>query len=454
PVFKQYIEDYPEGTSRPSALHLSALGHLLRQQPEYALVQVNELLKDHRNAPEVARALQVKGDALLMMGRDYAVIQTAYQQARNEALKQGGAFREVAAYSLRQLISIAVSAEKWEDAVGAFDSFQRSYMTSKWRFDAVSGAASAQAALGERQKGVELLKAQIVKESEEGSQKELEQAVQRFTQFLQSQMDADEAEELAAGLVIELGKPAVQATVLGSLIEGEQNEDQKESLLAQLDGLGKEHRDDLGPWSLLLLAQWKQESFPSEARSLYREVSGTTQGLLRAKALVGLAEMEAGEGSKPKRDSARERFADAVKLTEDSEVWERSILGMARLAQAEEKWEDGAKYWLTYLDQGSWNRSRPEANFGYATCLDGMGEEEEALKVYISVYANFPEQLDLSTASYLRSAEILWNSGRQLDALKVLQDLLRRFDGKEEMKHPGYRKAEETFFQWRTQFSP
>jgi len=146
---------------------------------------------------------------------------------------------------------------------------------------------------------------------------------------------------------------------------------------------------------------------------------------------------------------ARERFEKALGVTDSLRVRETAILGLARLHTEAERWKEGERRWIDYLDEGGWTTARAEANHGYARCLDGQGKSEEALQAYISVYANFPGDEDRATSSYLRASELLWNSGRQLDALKVLQDMLRRMKGS---THPNFPRAEDRFFEWRDEY--
>jgi len=95
--------------------------------------------------------------------------------------------------------------------------------------------------------------------------------------------------------------------------------------------------------------------------------------------------------------------------------------------------------------------SRPEANYQYAHCLDRQGNVSDALKIYVSVYANFPGHLDWSTKAYLRTALILTENGKELKALLVLRDMLQRMGHHD---HPGVTRAKELFIRWRDEYQP
>jgi hypothetical protein len=72
------------------------------------------------------------------------------------------------------------------------------------------------------------------------------------------------------------------------------------------------------------------------------------------------------------------------------------------------------------------------------------------MKIYVSVYANFPGYLDWSTRAYLRAAAITKARGEDLKALKILQDMLKRMG---HHKHPGVAKAKSVFGQWRNEYA-
>ena len=67
----------------------------------------------------------------------------------------------------------------------------------------------------------------------------------------------------------------------------------------------------------------------------------------------------------------------------------------------------------------------------------------------LGVAGNFAGHLDWSTRAYLRTAAILKEKGRDVDALKVLQDMLKRMGHHD---HPGVAKGKEIFIQWRTAY--
>ena len=75
----------------------------------------------------------------------------------------------------------------------------------------------------------------------------------------------------------------------------------------------------------------------------------------------------------------------------------------------------------------------------------------DALKIYVSVYANFPGHLDWSTRSYVRTAIILKTNGEELKALLVLRDMLKRMGHHD---HPVVNQAKTLFVKWRNEYQP
>ena len=128
---------------------------------------------------------------------------------------------------------------------------------------------------------------------------------------------------------------------------------------------------------------------------------------------------------------------------------QEAVLGIARLLTADKKFTEAETEWKTYLDHRDWTRARAEANYSYALCLDQQGRKGDALKVYVSVYANFAGHLDWSTRAYLRAAAMLKEEGKDADALRVLQDMLKRMGHHD---HPGVAMAKQTFTEWRTAY--
>jgi TolA-binding protein len=144
-----------------------------------------------------------------------------------------------------------------------------------------------------------------------------------------------------------------------------------------------------------------------------------------------------------------EKFLRVLAEVPNDELQEKSVLGMARIKTKEGDYEAAQPIWEQYLENTGWRISRPEANYRLAECFDKAGNTADALKVYVSIYANFPGHLDWSTEAYLRTAAITKAGGEDLKALKVLQDMLKRMG---HLDHPGVDKAKKIFVKWRNEY--
>ena len=149
------------------------------------------------------------------------------------------------------------------------------------------------------------------------------------------------------------------------------------------------------------------------------------------------------------REDALAKFQRALQETENSDLREEATLGSARIVMREKEYEKAMGLWKEYLKDRSWTIARPEANFRVGECLDELGKDAEAKKLFVSVYANFAGHLDWSIPAAVRVAEILKNNGQDVQALQVLGDTLKRVGHN---KHPQVDEAKKTFFEWREEY--
>jgi tetratricopeptide (TPR) repeat protein len=162
-----------------------------------------------------------------------------------------------------------------------------------------------------------------------------------------------------------------------------------------------------------------------------------------------VAQIQAASDDAAQREEAMQKFQRVLAEIPNEELQEKSVLGMARIRTEEEKYDEAQSLWEKYLENRSWNLARPEANYQLGYCMDQLGNTADALKIYVSVYANFPGYLDWSTRAYLRTAAIMKGTGEDLKALKVLQDMLKRMGHHD---HPGVKRGKELFVKWRREF--
>ncbi|MCB1086555.1 MAG: hypothetical protein KDM63_05885, partial [Verrucomicrobiae bacterium] len=159
--------------------------------------------------------------------------------------------------------------------------------------------------------------------------------------------------------------------------------------------------------------------------------------------LAGLLAASEGDAD---RDRALAYYTEIRERFDMPSLQETATLGGGRLLMRRGKYEEALAWWREYLRREEWVSSRPEANFQFGRCLEEIGKPNEALKLYVSVYANFPGHLDWSTQAYLRTAEILKRDHKDADALLVMVDMLKRLG---RFDHPNVAIAREQFAKWK-----
>jgi tetratricopeptide (TPR) repeat protein len=453
PVLASFVDASPEDPSRPQALFLLGLAHLVLEEPNEALVRANHLLAQHPASPQIAGAFQIKGDAQAALGESYETVTASYLQSMTAARKIGPDGFETAAYATKQLIALAVQAERWDAALEQFASFREHYGKSVWHAEAVASAVPALVARNRTDEARRLLEELVL-----SSGTALDIALPAYLDFLGSHLPPPE--QLAA---LETFPAAPSAHALrGALVvarieilERRQPRDEAalRALFEELDRIDQAAGGALDGRARIRLARWHGEIRRDEAAALRiygALMSESGQGDAQGLALVDTGRLDFLSGDPARQASARAKFERALNEFDAPEVLELASLGLARLATREERWDEAQAWWERCLDNRAWNQARAEVNYHYALCLDRRGRSDEALKAYVAVSSNFSGQLDWSAPATLRTAELLWNRGRQVDALKVLQDFLRRNDGRD---HPGVSQAETRFFQWRDEFA-
>ncbi|MEM9283864.1 MAG: tetratricopeptide repeat protein, partial [Verrucomicrobiota bacterium] len=205
-------------------------------------------------------------------------------------------------------------------------------------------------------------------------------------------------------------------------------------------------------YTIVRLARWIRDSRnrPEEAQKLYEYILENRPGTPNFEyCLVDTAEIQAASNDPEQRAEAFEKFRRVLAEVPSEELQEKAVLGMARIKMVEQDYAAAKPLWSQYLENRSWVLSRPEANYRMAECFDEEGNLADALKIYVSVYANFPGHLDWSTRAYLRTAVVMKERGDDLKSLKVLQDMLKRMG---HLDHPGVDKGKELFVRWREEY--
>ncbi len=456
-----FLGKYPDSAMRPTGLHLSGLSHLVLENFGLAVERTSELQLRFPRAPEIAGSYNVKGDALAGLGEaPYEEIVVNYIKAKNLVEEEQLGGKEDAAYALRQLITTASAEKKWDDAGAAFDTFQKDYADSVWRTDAIVGALDALVALDRRDEGRDLLETLVNEIGGTAGDPALDELFGAYIDYLTDNYTVGEALERMRTFPSDPSPPPapLRAWLIMSEIEqlakadAETNREAIDQLFYKLNALRS--GDNLSNYTLVRLARWTMESRNNRpaAKEIYDFIiNERPQGTALGIALIDSGRMLSEDtDNSVELDAALAMFERALNEVDEAEFREQAVLGTARILSKKGDYEAAQPWWEQYLEDRSWNRSRPEANFNYALALDKRGKKEEAFKVYVSVYVNFAGHLDWSTKAYLRAAEIKHDQGEELNALKILQEMLQRMGHHD---HPGVAQAKASFNKWRAEYT-
>jgi len=456
-LFDQFLTDYPQSLLRPGALHLASLSHLITGGLDRAETCLGELQSKFPSSPEIPASYNVLGDLLSAKESGYTDVAAAYGKARELVEKDGHGDAGVAAYALRQLITAASSEQEWEVAAAFFDDFRKGHAGSPWNADAVIAALDALVKTERRDEARELLETLVNETAGAGPSQQLDELVGSYVDFVRSHWSVSEALESFEKFPASTTPPppALESWLITAGLETLEKADPKGNAEAvrkayiRLTALYELNEKDISNHSLVKLARWTLDERKKEdvARKIYDFIlKERPYGPAMGFALIEKAKIDAASKDPVTRLNALETFRDAITRIDDATLHEEAVLGIARMLTEDKKYPEAQVEWEKYLEDRTWTRARAEANYSYALCLDLQGKKPEALKVYVSVYANFAGHLDWSTRAYLRTAAILKENGKEVEALKVLQDMLKRMGHHD---HPGIAKGKQIFIQWR-----
>jgi TolA-binding protein len=459
-LFEAFLTDYGTSDLRPGALHFASLAHLVLGKLNQAEVRARELQENHPQADEVPASHNVLGDILAAQGASSEFVMEQYARARKLVEDDGRGDPEVAAYSLRQLITAASQDEDWPTAAGFYDAFREGYDETSWKTDACVAALDSLVNTERGEEALSLMEG-LVNEVEDEASEALDQIFGSYFDFLKNAAPMPEVVGRLRSFPSEAAtpSPALKSWLLtaeaDALIDmdAEGNAKDIRQAMIGLTALYETHGTQLSNFSLVKLARWNVETWgkEEEARKIYDFILderpfGQALGL----ALIERAKIDAAKKEPAARQAAMAGFQRALNEITEEEFLEEAVLGIGRLLSGDEKFAEAQPIWEDYLDHPTWTKARAEANYQYARCLDQSGQTKEAVTAYVAVYANFAGHLDWSTRAYLRTAVILKERGRTVDALKVLQDMLKRMG---HHKHKGVETAKATFFKWRDEYA-
>ncbi len=454
-LFNAFIENYPDSSMLSTALFQCAMAEFMIEQPDTSLAKIDRIHDDFPTAEVVPSAWNLKGDIYAAGERVFGEIETCYLNGRETGIAMSQP--ETVAYALWQLVVQTSENEQWEKTQKHYDEFQANHAESEFRYDVLAAALPMLVRQDRADEARNLLREIVWNHRDQPDSPVLAEMFGTYVEFLKENYETEIAATELAKMRMKRGvTPALvgwltvaQAQILEA---GEAGEEEINKLYYQLEAGFKPEQHSNYP--IVQLARWitTVRKKPEEAKPLYDFILKERPGTANYDySLVDMAEIQAGSEDPAQREEAMEKFRRVLAEVPNEELQERSVLGMARIRTDEENYDEAAPLWERYLENRNWTLSRPEANYNLAYAYEKNGNLSDALKIYVSVYANFPGYLDWSTRAYLRTAAIMKSRGEDLKALKVLQDMLKRMGHHD---HPGVAKGKELFIKWRADYNP
>ncbi|MEM6280450.1 MAG: tetratricopeptide repeat protein, partial [Verrucomicrobiota bacterium] len=453
-VFSEFLSTYPESPLTPSVLYQAALSEFMIDRLEDAVAKVNRIHEEFPSHETAPPAWNLKGDLASALESPLEDIELCYRTGRDGGIK---AYQpDTTAYALWQLIILAVDSEKWEEAAEHYKQFQEGYADSDYRNDFLVAALPMLVETGRADEGLELLYDRVWENRTDPQSVTLSEMFGSYVDFLDSNYEKEFVHEELKKLQFERGTtPALKGWAMialaDSLEESEADDETVNKIYYQLEaGFNPEEHSN---FPTVRLARWITDvrKQPTEAQTLYEFILENHPGTPNYDyCLIDVAEIQAKSEDPAEIEEAMQKFEAVLAEIPNEELQEKAVLGMSRIRMGQKNYEEALPLWEQYLENRSWSLSRPEANYSLAACHEQQGNLADALKIYVSVYANFPGHLDWSTRAYLRTAAITKGAGKDLQALQVLQDMLKRMG---HLDHPGVDQGKKLFAKWRVEYA-
>jgi len=455
-ILDTYCQNYPDGNLRPTALYLSALSYLQSDLLDEALVRATEITEKYPASPEVAVAHNIRGDVLIGIG-EAPIKEIKECFSSGKAAAEANSDAPAAAYALWQLVGLASFEERWEDVGTLFNEFQDKYPDSPFHVELLVASLTGLGQIDRAHQAIDLLEKAILQYGTSAVSPELSELFGTYAAYLREQIPAlevlDRLDEFPGPDPLPL---PIQGWLEMAKVETKDiiqpRPPQKEINTHFYRMKIEVERPNLANYCLLKLARWESEvrKKPEDAREHYKFLVDERKGQAGYEfALFDIAVLDAESEEEPVRREALNRMEELLKDYEAPELVEAATVEIGRLHVSLGQWNEAKDWWESYLRNRSWSSARAEANYNVARAAEEAGNQGEALKLFVSVYVNFPGQLRWSTDAYIRSAKILKAQGKDEKALLVLRDMIVRM---RKMEHPAVEEALDLFLKWRTEY--
>lgn len=349
------------------------------------------------------------------------------------------------------------SAEKWDVAVKYYDHFTNDYQDTNWRADVLTSAIEPLVEKDRKAEAQTLLVDFVNEVAGQPDSTELNDIFATYSTFLSDHYTPDEVRSNLKSFPAKPSPatPALQAWLYLADIETMTRADAEKYkadikiTFNQLNALYQSDGDSMSNYTRVKLADYNSKNGGNEAqaRKVYEAIlESNPDGEAKGLALINLAKIDAVKKDPASQGRAKSMFQRILNEVDDDASKEEAVLGIGRIEMAARNYTDAEAIWKQYRSNPAWRTARAEASYQYGVCLRENGQRDEAAATFVNVYSNFPGQLDWSIAAYLDAAKIIKSKGRDLDALKLLRELIQRMG---HLKHPNVAEGRKLFFAWR-----
>ncbi|MDF1861457.1 MAG: tetratricopeptide repeat protein [Verrucomicrobiales bacterium] len=453
-VMNDFLKVYPESPLVPSVLYQCALSEFMIDRSDEAIAKTNRIHSEFPDHEVSAPAWNLQGDLTIALEGGYPETEACYLKGRDGGIQFNQP--DTTAYALWQLVMQTSEYEEWEKTEAHYQQFQDDYADSDYRNDLLVAALPMLVEKGRAEEGLEKLREIVWNNRDDPESAALAEMFGSFVDFVETNFDKEVLLQHLNELKTGPGTtPALKGWTTVALVAQLEKEEAGQDAINQLFYLLEAGFDpsQQSNFPTVKLARWIADvrKKPEEAQVLYEYILENRPGTVNYEyCLVDVAQIQAASEDQEVRNEAMAKFEKVISSFPNEELQEKAVLGMARIRTEEDKHEEALALWEKYLENRGWNLARAEANYRLAYCHDKLGNLSDALKIYVSVYANFPGYLDWSTRAYLRTAAITKGRGEDLKALQILQDMLKRMG---HHNHPGVKKGKEVFAAWRQEYA-
>ncbi|MEO0416642.1 MAG: hypothetical protein AAF226_17000, partial [Verrucomicrobiota bacterium] len=436
-----FVKKHPQAPMVPVALYYSALSDLGLESYARARAKAVQLQTKHPDSDIIPASYNLRGDAILALGTDPEMAMVSYKRALHLVKEERLGEANVGGYACKQIIKLANELEDWETSANTFTVFQDNFASTAWRTEVYKEAVTSLAKTDRKDEGKILLEELVADESSDAQSAAFDDAFTGYVSYLNAHYTEDEARDTLQAFANQSGSsPGTRAFILTAAKN-----------FGEVDALYRDNPEALSTSVLVKLANWKsaEKEDREGARKIYSYLlrernNGADIGV----ALIEMAKLEADILP----DESMNLFQRALNETSDPAIHEQAVLGAARLKMERKEYREALKWWDQYRSNPNWRSAIAEAGYQTGHCMHEMNRASEAAATFVSVYSNFPDQVDWSTKAYLDTAKIVKAKGQDVDALKILRDMIQRV-GPNAAEHPNIIEGKKLFFAWRDEYA-